>query len=115
MRNADGFDPRRRTADALADRQNRRGAGCAEKVHLSLHQRAAPERKVASFQAQQVLDVLGARGRAERTDRKSTRLNSSHGYISYAVFCLKKKITSVCIPSIAAALARSGRRCSDRR
>src|SRR5687768_18177953 len=26
-------------------------------------------------------------------DRKSTRLNSSHGYISYAVFCLKKKIT----------------------
>src|SRR2546422_1309072 len=30
------------------------------------------------------------RGR-ERIDRKSTRLNSSHGYISYAVFCLKKK------------------------
>src|SRR2546422_3312347 len=27
----------------------------------------------------------------EPTDRKSTRLNSSHGYISYAVFCLKKK------------------------
>src|SRR2546422_7877130 len=26
-----------------------------------------------------------------RGDRKSTRLNSSHGYISYAVFCLKKK------------------------
>src|SRR2546422_6349873 len=29
-------------------------------------------------------------GVADR-DRKSTRLNSSHGYISYAVFCLKKK------------------------
>src|SRR2546422_8525199 len=29
-------------------------------------------------------------------DRKSTRLNSSHGYISYAVFCLKKKKESVC-------------------
>src|SRR2546422_2817958 len=29
-----------------------------------------------------------------RVDRKSTRLNSSHGYISYAVFCLKKKTTS---------------------
>src|SRR2546422_4953578 len=28
---------------------------------------------------------------AGRRDRKSTRLNSSHGYISYAVFCLKKK------------------------
>src|SRR2546422_8411392 len=27
----------------------------------------------------------------EWLDRKSTRLNSSHGYISYAVFCLKKK------------------------
>src|SRR3712207_7546385 len=29
-----------------------------------------------------------------RTDRKSTRLNSSHANISYAVFCLKKKKTS---------------------
>src|SRR2546422_4663998 len=28
-------------------------------------------------------------------DRKSTRLNSSHGYISYAVFCLKKKKNNV--------------------
>src|SRR2546422_4039609 len=28
---------------------------------------------------------------SELADRKSTRLNSSHGYISYAVFCLKKK------------------------
>src|SRR2546422_5937595 len=46
---------------------------------------------------------VAARGGAERRapqtrarrvgggDRKSTRLNSSHGYISYAVFCLKKK------------------------
>src|SRR6266852_4040856 len=35
----------------------------------------------------------GRRGRRERhrQDRKSTRLNSSHGSISYAVFCLKKK------------------------
>src|SRR5687768_18241112 len=29
--------------------------------------------------------------RRQPPDRKSTRLNSSHGYISYAVFCLKKK------------------------
>src|SRR2546422_4232858 len=38
---------------------------------------------------------VGEERRAERprqlADRKSTRLNSSHGYISYAVFCLKKK------------------------
>src|SRR2546422_7365907 len=36
------------------------------------------------------LDAGAREHRAER-DRKSTRLNSSHGYISYAVFCLKKK------------------------
>src|SRR2546429_5746970 len=36
----------------------------------------------------QFLSVLQA---AAILDRKSTRLNSSHGYISYAVFCLKKK------------------------
>src|SRR5687768_18218048 len=34
-----------------------------------------------------------ARFGVEELDRKSTRLNSSHGYISYAVFCLKKKKT----------------------
>src|SRR2546429_2482867 len=33
----------------------------------------------------------GRDGRHHGVDRKSTRLNSSHGYISYAVFCLKKK------------------------
>src|SRR2546422_6836815 len=58
-----------------------------------------------------VLGVAGGRGQADELaghearprggrgdrhgrraqDRKSTRLNSSHGYISYAVFCLKKK------------------------
>src|SRR5687768_18225802 len=37
---------------------------------------------------------IDARRWADRVrDRKSTRLNSSHGYISYAVFCLKKKKT----------------------
>src|SRR3989449_4952201 len=35
-----------------------------------------------------------AADRIQGADRKSTRLNSSHGYISYAVFCLKKKITT---------------------
>src|SRR2546422_2112893 len=41
-----------------------------------------PGRDVALF------EILG-----REEDRKSTRLNSSHGYISYAVFCLKKKNT----------------------
>src|SRR2546422_6637036 len=39
-----------------------------------------------------------------RRDRKSTRLNSSHGYISYAVFCLKKK--NIVIPHSAAQLVQ---------
>src|SRR2546429_5337416 len=38
--------------------------------------------------------VLGEILALRLEDRKSTRLNSSHGYISYAVFCLKKKNTS---------------------
>src|SRR2546422_6252064 len=33
-------------------------------------------------------------------DRKSTRLNSSHGYISYAVFCLKKKKKTESVASV---------------
>src|SRR2546422_5646637 len=37
-----------------------------------------------------VVDLV-LRARRGVPDRKSTRLNSSHGYISYAVFCLKKK------------------------
>src|SRR2546429_9817313 len=38
-----------------------------------------------------LFDSLFAWFRKATGDRKSTRLNSSHGYISYAVFCLKKK------------------------
>src|SRR2546422_5070900 len=48
-----------------------------------------------------LLQVTGeGRGLAARLDRKSTRLNSSHGYISYAVFCLKKKKKNVTGKSI---------------
>src|SRR5262245_62903810 len=39
----------------------------------------------------QILGLLGRNGVGKTTDRKSTRLNSSHLGISYAVFCLKKK------------------------
>src|SRR2546430_13448615 len=38
----------------------------------------------------------GAEVRGSAQDRKSTRLNSSHSQISYAVFCLKKKKKSTC-------------------
>src|SRR2546422_4813354 len=44
--------------------------------------------------AEQVRPGRRPRDVCEEKDRKSTRLNSSHGYISYAVFCLKKKKTT---------------------
>src|SRR3989449_7238015 len=46
---------------------------------------------VISDAAGQVVARATVRWRIGPSDRKSTRLNSSHGYISYAVFCLKKK------------------------
>src|SRR5690242_20851477 len=52
----------------------------ADAVLVALQQRAARD----------LLPVLGKQ-RLEVADRKSTRLNSSHMSISYAVFCLKKK------------------------
>src|SRR5688572_30872630 len=45
----------------------------------------------AGKEAQGVLRHLGLRQQPAHGDRKSTRLNSSHSQISYAVFCLKKK------------------------
>src|SRR3712207_7763205 len=44
--------------------------------------------------------AVAARGGGRRQDRKSTRLNSSHANISYAVFCLKKKKTTQNISNI---------------
>src|SRR2546429_7024951 len=55
----------------------------------------AGERAVAARESAASRGSSGAKqeegGRLGGRDRKSTRLNSSHGYISYAVFCLKKK------------------------
>src|SRR5207245_5776044 len=60
----------------------RDGRGLGPKSHAS-GLPVQPQRTAAST-------LENARGRTSR-DRKSTRLNSSHGSISYAVFCLKKK------------------------
>src|SRR2546422_7372371 len=51
-----------------------------------------PERTLEQLH-QALLEAMREQGMIpeELLDRKSTRLNSSHGYISYAVFCLKKK------------------------
>src|SRR3712207_7962700 len=43
------------------------------------------------FRADAIESLREATEKLKRTDRKSTRLNSSHANISYAVFCLKKK------------------------
>src|SRR2546430_12339009 len=61
----------------------------------SLAVRGVAERGVRTHRRrqQQRLAVLLLR-RSVSADRKSTRLNSSHSQISYAVFCLKKKKTS---------------------
>src|SRR5256885_6876508 len=50
---------------------------------------------VALFETAQRIPIVAAREELgpDPADRKSTRLNSSHLVISYAVFCLKKKIT----------------------
>src|SRR5437762_11130926 len=53
--------------------------------------RGTPAHKVRVVQAFQ------RRGRVVAIDRKSTRLNSSHRCISYAVFCLKKKISNLAV------------------
>src|SRR5687768_18001385 len=64
--------------------------GC--RGHETVHQEA---RDFGEGRAGGVLrvkpDQAGRARRVKEGDRKSTRLNSSHGYISYAVFCLKKK------------------------
>src|SRR2546422_11601460 len=47
--------------------------------------------RLASSWLQKARSAPSVKASPGRIDRKSTRLNSSHGYISYAVFCLKKK------------------------
>src|SRR3712207_7130281 len=67
-------------AHALAHRQDGLGLDVAVVRH---------DRREDVERARAALEVLA--GLPVRRDRKSTRLNSSHANISYAVFCLKKK------------------------
>src|SRR5688572_32312928 len=62
------------------------------KVVPTEHRERRPDAETAG--RLHVVDLIGAdvdERRDEQQDRKSTRLNSSHSQISYAVFCLKKK------------------------
>src|SRR2546422_3508332 len=57
-------------------------------------QQRARDRNALALASREPHAALADDGRVslrQPRDRKSTRLNSSHGYISYAVFCLKKK------------------------
>src|SRR3712207_8198451 len=57
------------------------------------HRLSTPSRRfvVATILVNELIEVYKAKNRSSTQDRKSTRLNSSHANISYAVFCLKKK------------------------
>src|SRR5688572_31753712 len=60
-------------------------------------ERVAGDERVAVWatsDAATAVAVVGVLGAGRVVDRKSTRLNSSHSQISYAVFCLKKKTTN---------------------
>src|SRR5207247_10141599 len=71
---------------ALTERNDRRPIRHGEEVAVLLDD-AAPGLHAGPPSTRIVVDA------ATRADRKSTRLNSSHEWISYAVFCLKKKKT----------------------
>src|SRR3712207_8175569 len=78
----------RRQIDARFHGEAGVGQDGAHIVRLEVvHVRALTVRLLADVVAGAVDEVLGV----PRLDRKSTRLNSSHANISYAVFCLKKK------------------------
>src|SRR2546429_1795345 len=59
-------------------------------IHSSTPSSKGPAERCTRLRGELSRGVSGWRDRVSQ-DRKSTRLNSSHGYISYAVFCLKKK------------------------
>src|SRR3712207_8148877 len=60
-------------------------------VHLQALRRSRDQRGAPVHPEAEVSAGQPAQDRLWRADRKSTRLNSSHANISYAVFCLKKK------------------------
>src|SRR2546429_5229103 len=71
--------------------RSRRGRGNREVAELHTSNRRQSRRGGAGGDAVQIRPLVAELRDDELRDRKSTRLNSSHGYISYAVFCLKKK------------------------
>src|SRR5207244_12777092 len=77
--------PTRRSSDLLSMAAHDPGVG-------SVHMVRADESDMSQIRADRRIGV-NTKGVDKRSDRKSTRLNSSHQIISYAVFCLKKKMS----------------------
>src|SRR3989449_5175150 len=73
---------RSHTKRAHPDQDRARDRADRRRIRVARRQRCEPGAALVRCAARQTDRVV---------DRKSTRLNSSHGYISYAVFCLKKK------------------------
>src|SRR5688572_31627214 len=79
-------------------------------IKLDIINRVADKTGVPKMKAEQAVEALfhsmkealtrGERIELRGLDRKSTRLNSSHSQISYAVFCLKKKTTKILISKL---------------
>src|SRR3712207_8472322 len=69
-----------------------RGVGFLPAQH---EERDARQQEEAPEHRQRILDEALETRVLDGADRKSTRLNSSHANISYAVFCLKKKNTNI--------------------
>src|SRR5687768_17722624 len=83
FRSLDVLDPREARGTSRASRANRTGR--ANRTNRTGR---------AGSSCRGLDEVAGGVG-----DRKSTRLNSSHGYISYAVFCFKKKNIAATLPT----------------
>src|SRR5437773_5509256 len=81
--------PTRRSSDLGVD--HALDVGLVERARLRRVEVAVGERPVVRFQLQMRVGHQVEKGKFQTGDRKSTRLNSSHITISYAVFCLKKK------------------------
>src|SRR3712207_8439474 len=90
------YTPLFRSAGALAPRRSlrglrRRSESARRSLHLPRQRPRVLQRPVDLVPVDRVVEALVFVPAGALEDRKSTRLNSSHANISYAVFCLKKK------------------------
>src|SRR3989449_6243166 len=88
VRSLDATPPRARVVTGVVHRGVRREFLGFNRARNAVLEAAILATRTHLLPPDQIRDEFA---RLQVIDRKSTRLNSSHGYISYAVFCLKKK------------------------